>query len=78
MLSQVEPNIPIPEPIRGGRGRPPSPVLARMRELEIGESFCVDTWEERQVIRSVQSKQHPKKFSVRKIPHEGWRVWRVE
>lgn len=49
-----------------------------MLALEPGQSFAMDTEEEYIRARGTVHKLKPRKFSVRKVPFEGWRIWRLE
>jgi hypothetical protein len=73
-MGPVETHVPLMD-IR--RGRLPGPVRERMEVLRVGDSFRLDTEQEYMLARGTASKLRPRKFSIRKIPHEGWRVWRL-
>ena len=63
----------IPCPPRGN-----SPVVAAMRSMDVGQSFLITEAFEYGRARGSWAMLKPKKFAIRKVPHEGWRVWRLE
>jgi hypothetical protein len=73
-MGPIESDVPRPEP---RRGRPSGPLRERMEVMHVGDSFSLDTHYEYEQARSVVAKLKPKKFSVLKMAHQGWRVWRV-
>lgn len=60
------------------RGRPLHPLTQRMRSMEVGDSFLAEDWNELMMAKSWQCKLRPKRFSIMKEAHLGWRVWRLE
>lgn len=74
-MGPIETGIPL---VAERRGRLPGPLRERMETLRPGDSFSLDSEQEFMLARGTVNKLKPKKFSIRKIPHEGWRVWRVE
>jgi hypothetical protein len=73
-MGPIEPGIPLMDE---RRGRLPGPLRERMETLHVGDSFRLDTEAEWLLARGTVNKLRPKRFSIRKIPREGWRVWRV-
>lgn len=63
----------IPCPPRGN-----SPITAAMRAMAVGESFLIAEAADYQKARGAWASLKPKKFAIRKVPHQGWRVWRAE
>lgn len=48
-----------------------------MLALEIGQSFLIEEEKKAQLARTLNCRLAPRKFSVRKIGRQGWRVWRL-
>ena len=72
----IEDNIPAPPVIERGR-RSKSPIRAALEALEPGQSFLMQTAEEYGRARSAVAHIIDGQFVSRKIPGEGWRLWRV-
>lgn len=70
----IERGIPIPIDRQFQR----SDVVAAMRGLEVGQSFVVSTHEGYTAVRARWTDLRPKRFAMRKIGGEGWRLWRLE
>jgi hypothetical protein len=66
----IDPAIPLPSRVR-------TPIGQAMRALEVGESFMVTDEADYIKARARWSDYLPRKFAMRKVPSEGWRVWRV-
>jgi hypothetical protein len=76
----IEANIPLPASHRG-TPKPFGPKCAlseAMWTLQVGESFLVETQAEFIRARGLVTGLKPKRFSMHKFPHEGWRIWRTE
>lgn len=72
----IEDNV---APMPRYRGRPPSDELMTMRDLLVGQSFLIADEGRAQHARMISKRVAPgRKFTVRKVPGEGWRVWRTE
>jgi hypothetical protein len=77
----IETGIPLPPPMRAGGGNNVGPktewtmVLAR---LEPGQSVLTADHGEFKTADAFVSRQRPKRFAIRKINGQGWRVWRLE
>lgn len=71
----IESHIPAPEPMERGK-RAPTAVRAAMESLKPGQSFLMLTVEEYDRARSA-SCYLGGRFVTRKIPGEGWRLWRI-
>jgi uncharacterized protein (DUF2249 family) len=67
----IDPAIPLPSRVR-------TPIGQAMRALEVGESFMVTDEADYTKARARWSNHAPAKFAMRKVPHVGWRLWRVE
>jgi hypothetical protein len=66
----IDPAIPLPSRVR-------TPIGQAMLALEVGESFMITTRDEYAKVRGRWSNYDDRKFAMRKVPSEGWRVWRV-
>lgn len=51
---------------------------ATMERLDVGDAFMVDTYTKYTAVRGVRYELKPKKFSVTKVPGQGWQVLRIE
>lgn len=69
----IERGTPVPT-----KGRPKTPIRIALDDMEIGDSVLFPTSGEFMKANSMLVLLRPKKFRTRKIPGEGWRVWRVE
>jgi uncharacterized protein (DUF2249 family) len=67
----IDHNVPLPSPVR-------SPIGQAMRDLEVGQSFLITDPADYARVRARWSNHAPAKFAMRKVPHQGWRVWRIE
>lgn len=83
MTYTIEQGIPIPA-ARGGNTarrpvpRPPtSPLSLAMLAMEVGDSVLLQTAPEYQRVLGRLTRFAPRVFVVRKLPREGWRVWRT-
>lgn len=74
-MGPIETDIPL---VDRHHGRFCGPLRERMETLHPGDSFTLDDEAEYLLARGTVNKLKPKKFSIRKIPHIGWRIWRVE
>lgn len=63
---------------RGSRGQFSSRLSMVLDAMPVGSSFLLRTKEESKSATSRFRLFAPKRFTVRKLPGEGWRVWRVE
>lgn len=72
-VGETETGIPVPT-----RKQPKCGVTSdRVRALRVGESFLVTTYKECDSCRNI-ARYIGIRMATRKIPGEGWRVWRVE
>ena len=77
----IEDNIPIPRPRCGTGMKQPGPRSAftqAVNALEPGQSVLTDDYADFRAADQFVMRQKPRKFAIRKIPRQGWRVWRVE
>ena len=77
----IEDNIPIPKPRNGGGGNFIGPKSEWTRTLDAmapGQSVLTDDYAEFKAADQFAMRHKGKRFAVRKIPSQGWRVWRVE
>lgn len=77
----IEHNIPPPPPThkrRGPAGQTLSPLTELLRDMPVGSSFLVKTEKERHTVTAKLYRHRSRVYAVRKVPGEGWRVWRVE
>jgi hypothetical protein len=73
----IEEGIPVPEKI--SRAIPPkSAVRLTMEALQPGQSFLIDQAVEYDRARAAATAIPDGSYVTRKIPGQGWRVWRVE
>jgi hypothetical protein len=78
----IEHGIPIPPTNRGHKRRGAlgyytSRLSVVLTEMGVGGSFLVTTEKERAAVSGRLYRLLPRKYVVRKIAGEGWRVWRV-
>jgi hypothetical protein len=66
----IDHNVPMPNPVR-------SPIGQAMSALEVGDSFLITEPEDYAKARARWNNHKPAKFAMRKVPHVGWRLWRV-
>ena len=75
-MFEIDKSIPIP---RDGRGMT---VKYPFREMEVGDSFLISaelipkTWVKN--FCAATAHHRPKKFTMRKIDENSYRVWRIE
>ena len=69
----IEDGVPITN-----RYGPRTPVTQALDALLPEQSFVISNESEYIQVRARVGKLKPKKFSVRKLGRDGWRVWRVE
>lgn len=69
----IEEGIPVSK-----RYGPRTPVTMALEALEPEQSFVITNDTEYIQVRGRLSKLKPKKFRMRKLGRDGWRIWRVE
>lgn len=55
-----------------------SELRQQLEGLEIGQVIPLHEIEQREFFINARRNMKPKKFSIRKIPREGWKVERVQ
>ena len=76
----IESGIPIPACKQDNQSRPSGPKseLAKvLLSLEVGQSFGIDEERDYTRVRAYLHRYKSRRFVTRKLPREGWRVWRV-
>lgn len=74
----IEDNIPLPETRKGGNYKgPKSEWTQAVSMLEPGQSVLTPLYREFKAAEQLVLRYRPKKYAIRKIPSQGWRVWRV-
>jgi hypothetical protein len=76
----IETGIPIPTP-RGGHGSgrkgPLTDWTKLVAALDVGQSVMTPEYREFKAADQWVARQKPKQYAIRKIPGQGWRVWRT-
>jgi hypothetical protein len=72
----IETGIPAPEQLYR-RSPPKSPIRTALEQLELGQSFLMDTPDEYERARSMCCNLGERKFIGRKVAGQGWRMWRI-
>lgn len=79
MTYAIESGIPVPPSRRGGNWAGPKTEWTRkLSELEPGQSVLTDEHSDLKAAEQYIQRNKPKRFVIRKIPSQGWRVWRAE
>lgn len=76
----IEAGIPIPEPKKGKGGAPRGPRklwTATLDQLAPGESILTTEHKDTRAAEQFRLHRPERVFAIRKIPGQGWRVWRV-
>jgi hypothetical protein len=79
----IEKDIPIPKPSRGdgkfhGTKFTRSPAMQLAAQMDVGDSMLFKSYTALQHVRAKALDQIGKRAVSRKIPGQGWRLWRVE
>lgn len=77
----IEHGIPIPPSRQDGQHRPTGPrseIAKAIEAMEVGHSFAIESEREYMRARARLARFKPRRFITRKLPHEGWRIWRIE
>jgi hypothetical protein len=78
----IDDNIPVPpSDSRGRGGSPRNPQTEWTRMLDVlapGQSMLTEEYREAKAADQFKVRRPEKKFTVRKIAGQGWRVWRLE
>lgn len=77
----IENDIPLPKAKKGSGGNfvgPQSEWTKALYALEPGQSVLTPFYNEFKSAEQVILRQRPKKFAIRKVDGQGWRVWRIE
>ena len=73
-MGPIETGLPIP-PRASTKLR--NPIAIQLASIEVGQSFLLHSYDEWLTVRGYLTRFKPKRYSIRKIDREGWRVWRV-
>lgn len=77
----IEEGIPLPTAANewfGGRPRgPQTPLTQTLDRLQPGQSLLMTEAKEMKAAEQFKFRRPERKFAFRKVPGEGWRVWRV-
>lgn len=75
----IQSDIPVPPTRRGGNWIGPRTEWTRLLSLlEPGQSVMTEYHNDLKSAEQYIQRSKPKRFAIRKIPSQGWRVWRVE
>lgn len=75
----IENDIPLPPTRRGGNFVGPQTDWTKtLAVLLPGQSVLTPLHHELKTAEQFVIRQRPKKFAIRKVHGQGWRVWRVE
>jgi hypothetical protein len=77
----IEQGIPIPPKAHGHDGRPRgprNPLTQTLEVLEPGQSVLMTEEREYKAAEQFKVRRPERKFAIRKVAREGWRIWRVE
>lgn len=72
----IESHIPAPEWVERN-GPPKTDLRLALEGLLPGQSFLMETQNEYQRARTACQYLSDRRFSGRKVPGEGWRMWRI-
>lgn len=77
----IESGIPLPRP-RNGTGKnftgPQTDWTRAVAALEPGQSVLTPLYNEYKAADQFIQRQRPRKYAIRKVSGQGWRVWRIE
>jgi hypothetical protein len=77
----IDDDIPVPEPRRSKTGAPRraiTPWTQTIDRLRPGQSSLCVTWSDYKAADQFRTRRPERKYVIRKIGGQGWRVWRVE
>lgn len=79
----MEDGIPVPtvqnRGLNGERGpKARTPWTQTLDSLQPGQSVLTTEDRDRKAAEQMKIRRPTKKFAIRKVPSQGWRVWRVE
>lgn len=75
----IEEGIPLPVTNRGGNFvGPQSEWTKTLNSLEVGQSVLTPEYKEFKAADAFAFRQKVKRFAIRKVAGQGWRVWRAE
>ena len=75
----IEDGIPLPIVTKGGNFfGPQSEWTKAIARLEPGQSVLTTEHREYKAADAFIARQRPKRYAIRKIAGQGWRVWRTE
>lgn len=79
MTYVIEVGIPLPPSTRKGGNYigPQSDWTKAVNALEPGESVLTPLHHEFKAAEQLIQRNRPKRYAIRKIPNQGWRVWRL-
>lgn len=73
-------DVPIPPPtghMRHGPRKVTSRISEVMLTMQVGGSFLVTDPDDYDRVRKRMGRFEPRMYTTRKVPGEGWRVWRI-
>ncbi len=75
----IETGVPIPafRPTDSRPG-PRTDLTQALAALEVAQSVLVEDTREHKAAMNYIERAKPRRFTVRKVAHEGWRIWRIE
>jgi hypothetical protein len=75
----IEDGIPLPETNRGASHHGPRTELTKaISLLEVGQSVLAGGWKEYKSADAYVARHRDRRFAIRKIGGQGWRIWRTE
>ena len=77
----IEDNIPLPKATRSPGGNFSGPKTDWTRtiwSLEVGQSVLTPLHSDFKTAEQAVRRLYPKKYAIRKVSGQGWRVWRME
>lgn len=75
----IEDGVPLPPSDKGGNWTGPKTEVNRVLEtLDLQQSVLIDDYRDFKSAGAFAGRHRAKRFAIRKIAGQGWRVWRVE
>lgn len=75
----IEEGIPLPPTRKGGNYTGPKTELTRLVDsLEPQQSLLITDYKDYKTADAYAGRHRAKRYAIRKIAGQGWRVWRIE
>jgi hydroxymethylpyrimidine/phosphomethylpyrimidine kinase len=73
----IEDNVPIPSKKAGAKIGARTAWTQTLEKLEPGQSVITPNVSDAKAAEQYRYRVSPRDYLIRKVPHVGWRVWRV-